>query len=114
MHIEKHPRYRRYDVENCAVVKTQHLDDQTTLEPALSNTAELLQELFDVLLKDRVLVLPGRIFAVGRAGANLADKTPFFRATFAGNEEGIEKALVQFGKTVKAFFEDDQGGTRDY
>ncbi len=65
----------------------------------------LLQEFFDALVADRVLVMPGYLFAVAGRDFRTEDNCSFMRATFAGNLAEIEAALTQFGKTTIEFFE---------
>lgn len=63
--------------------------------------AELIEELFQFFITKNLLILPANLFAAVVPGLpnapgvpNIQDRSNFFRATFAGNTEQIEKASV--------------------
>ncbi|KAK8846884.1 hypothetical protein IAR55_005974 [Kwoniella newhampshirensis] len=71
-----------------------------------TNTAELMDELWNYLVQEGgVLVLPAKSFLVPKPGADQTEGFNFFRATFAGDHEGIDKALAAFGVGIKKWFE---------
>ncbi len=78
IHIEKHPRY----VEHGPVPASNGYKSTTVPAPH-TNAGELMQELWDACLKNKVLLLPGKLFAVQKmdGSANILDKTNFMRST---------------------------------
>ena len=99
IHLEKHARY------TCDNEQTQR-----------TNTTELMQELFDLLIAEGCLMLPGKFFSVPHLlpaefepskQLKLVEpsRSNFLRATFAGSEEEIEAALCRFAKVLKQFFQ---------
>lgn len=65
---------------------------------------ELMSELFELFLTRKLLVLPASLFKASLAPSALDDKCNFFRATFAGDTEQIEKALEIFGIVIEEWF----------
>ncbi|ORY25323.1 pyridoxal phosphate-dependent transferase [Naematelia encephala] len=73
--------------------------------PTTSNTGELMDELWQFLVEEsNVLLMPAKIFMVEKAGEDRTERLNFFRATFAGDVESIEKSLKSFGEGVSKWF----------
>lgn len=90
-----------------------------------TNTAELMQRLFDHAINEHVLVLQSSMFAAypafsldfakvadGKAQAALAedeallsDRACFLRVCYAGNYEQLDLAAQRLGVAVKRFFD---------
>ncbi|WWD22194.1 hypothetical protein CI109_106685 [Kwoniella shandongensis] len=117
--VTKHPRFRRTPlpigggpvdlgsdtVENDTTVTPPGLETKTESTEYTTNTSELVDELWSFLLEQHtVLVLPAKAFLVSKPGVDRSADLNFFRATFAGDHEGIDKALAAFGKGIKAWF----------
>lgn len=86
INLEKHPRF----------VST----------PSSSNTSTLMEEIFDALVAQNLVVYPGRQFTIESPGYEV----PFFRLTFAGEREETEKGIEIFGRVVRTFFEEGPEG----
>ncbi|KAH7910284.1 pyridoxal phosphate-dependent transferase [Hygrophoropsis aurantiaca] len=103
VHFERHPHYR------------SGLRDATSSAVApRTNIETLLLALFEKCMENDVVVMPSSIFSIpedpmwignDNQHVPIRDRTKFFRATFAGTEENIEKGMVRFGRTLKDFFE---------
>ncbi|KAH7911421.1 pyridoxal phosphate-dependent transferase [Hygrophoropsis aurantiaca] len=103
VHFERHPHYR------------PGLRDATSSAVApRTNIETLLLALFEKCMENDVVVMPSSIFSIPEDSmwigndnqhVPIRDRTKFFRATFAGTEENIEKGMVRFGRTLKDFFE---------
>ncbi|WVR08403.1 hypothetical protein IAU60_005458 [Kwoniella sp. DSM 27419] len=75
-------------------------------ETSASNAGELMDELWHYLINEGgVVLLPAKVFIVEKPGVDQPNNLNFFRATFAGDLETIDKALAAFGRAIKAWFE---------
>ncbi|KIJ62494.1 hypothetical protein HYDPIDRAFT_114625 [Hydnomerulius pinastri MD-312] len=97
VNLDRHTRYR--------VMETS-----TVPGGPISNTAELMDELFRKLLDCGLVMMPASTFAIvdrtGRAtnDSHIADRVNYFRATFVGTDETIENGLTIFGRGLEEFF----------
>lgn len=91
INIEKHPRYRK---------------DQA----GKSNSRALTEELFNHVREAGVMMMPGYVFAIVDAEENgsgpnaIDERSNYFRTTFVGIEETMEKGMAIFGGAVREFF----------
>ncbi|KAF8590039.1 L-tyrosine:2-oxoglutarate aminotransferase [Ramaria rubella] len=101
IHIENHPRFL--------------LTDPLPQTGPKTNTKELLDEIFKSCYNSGLLVMPGGLFAMQPTDKSIADMIssedhitdrPYFRTTFVGTDETIEKGLTVFGQVLKQFFID--------
>jgi aromatic amino acid aminotransferase I len=96
INLDRHPRYK--------------VLEDTRLGGPVSNTAELMDELFRKLLDCGLVMMPASTFAiVDRSGCvksddHIADRVNHFRATFVGTDETIENGLTIFGRGLEEFF----------
>ncbi|KAF8129835.1 pyridoxal phosphate-dependent transferase [Boletus edulis] len=97
INLDLHPRYKE-------------LEHTKLLVGPVSNTAELMDELFRKLLECGLVMMPASTFAiVDRSGcvqseSHIADRVNYFRATFVGTDETIEDGLAIFGRGLEEFF----------
>jgi len=115
INLDRHPRYRV-------------LEDTKLLGGPVSNTAELMDELFRKLLDCGLVMMPASTFAiVDRSGrvqsdTHIADvrllllyglhsraddgrqRVNYFRATFVGTDDTIKNGLTIFGRGLQEFF----------
>lgn len=115
INLDRHSRYRV-------------LEDTKGLGVPVSNTAELMDELFRKLIDCGLVMMPASTFAiVDRSGrvstdSHIADvclpafasvvfeandrrqRVNYFRATFVGTDETIENGLTIFGRCLDEFF----------
>jgi len=100
IHIEGHPRFVVTDPAPKTGPKT--------------NTVALMDELFQSCVKAGVLIMPGVLFAMIPTDKSVAEQASsenhildraFFRATFVGIDETIEKALGIFARVLNDFFQ---------
>ncbi|KIJ26428.1 hypothetical protein M422DRAFT_212501 [Sphaerobolus stellatus SS14] len=93
VNIEKHPKY--------------HVNDVSPKYGPKTNAKGLLDELFGLCVARGVLVMPGALFAIqtptGSSENHILDR-PYFRMTFVGVDETIEKGVTLFGKALLEFF----------
>lgn len=118
--VSKHPRYTRTSLQTgAAELKIDSAPSEAGDVPGLhpkqsetesdeaytTNTLELIDELWKFLLDEYdVLVMPARLFQVEKPGVDQTDRLNYFRATFAGDRDDIEKALKALGKGVEEWF----------
>ncbi|GFZ49099.1 hypothetical protein JCM24511_06849 [Saitozyma sp. JCM 24511] len=70
-----------------------------------TNTGELMDELWKYCIDEGgVLLMPAKLFQVVKPGVDQTHRLNFFRATFAGDKDTIEKAMQAFGKAVQDWF----------
>lgn len=97
INLERHPRYRKF-------VKSDKPGVPVT------NTAELMADLFRKLLDCGLVMMPASTFAiVDQTGlvstdSHISDRANFFRATFVGTDEVIEDGLKIFAHGLEDFF----------
>lgn len=118
--VSKHPRYARTPIQTgAAELKIDSTPEEAEVVPGLhpkrsegesaevytTNTSELIDELWRYLLDEHdVLVMPAKLFQVEKPGVDQTDRLNYFRATFAGDRDDIEKALKALGKGVEEWF----------
>ncbi|KAG6332903.1 hypothetical protein ID866_6190 [Astraeus odoratus] len=97
INLDRHPRYR----------KTEQLEAPGG---PVSNTAELMNELFRKLLDCGLVMMPASTFAMvdqtGKvtASSHITDRVNYFRATFVGTDEIIQNGLRLFARGLEEFF----------
>ncbi|KAH9950244.1 pyridoxal phosphate-dependent transferase [Amylocystis lapponica] len=102
VHVERHPRFR------CDLRREDRAARTNT------NTKALMEELFERLLDDDLVVMPGSMFAVMTDERFVDREDPiedhlhYVRLTFAGTEETMEKGITILGKVLRAFFADEK------
>nr|XP_019051283.1 hypothetical protein I302_01732 [Kwoniella bestiolae CBS 10118]OCF30213.1 hypothetical protein I302_01732 [Kwoniella bestiolae CBS 10118] len=119
--LTSHPRYRKTIIGNPSDAAVNlaldtvgqekevapGLEPKHTTEPNqyTSNTGELIDELWNHLIEHgKVVLLPAKVFIVGKDGVDQSEDLNFFRATFAGDLENIDAALKAFGDSIKDWF----------
>ncbi|KAF9246413.1 pyridoxal phosphate-dependent transferase [Melanogaster broomeanus] len=107
--FELHPRYRSKPYAGGSPITPR------------TNTEDLSLELLQKFLDSDVVVMPAKPFAIKENDLwveNLVthvprlDRIKFFRATFAGTEETIERGMTRFGKAIKEFFQEPRIAAR--
>jgi aromatic amino acid aminotransferase I len=63
-----------------------------------------MNELFELFLERKLLVIPAAMFKATVGPSELDDRANFFRATFAGETAQIESALEIFGRVIEEWF----------
>ncbi|OCF33567.1 hypothetical protein I316_04639 [Kwoniella heveanensis BCC8398] len=117
VNVTAHPRYKRLPVatasESAIRLGLDTVGDEPSIPPGLevkqnddaaytSNTGELIDELWNYLIEQGgVVLLPAKVFSVNKPGVDQSDDLNFFRATFAGDLDNIDKALAAFGKAIQ-------------
>ncbi|EJD53205.1 L-tyrosine:2-oxoglutarate aminotransferase [Auricularia subglabra TFB-10046 SS5] len=101
--IDKHPRYESAPVANGA--STNGTAGQTR-----DNTLELMDECAEFVFDSGLAVMPAATFAILPSYRRLSADTSMqglnhFRATFAGTDDTMEKALKILGAALTAFFQ---------
>ncbi|KAI6026069.1 pyridoxal phosphate-dependent transferase [Pisolithus marmoratus] len=97
INVERHPRYRKSEKSDKPGVP-------------ITNTAELMNDLFRKLLDCGLVMMPASTFAiVDQTGqvptdSHITDRVNFFRATFVGTDEVIEDGLKIFAHGLEEFF----------
>ncbi|WVQ95770.1 hypothetical protein IAU59_002869 [Kwoniella sp. CBS 9459] len=120
VNVAAHPRYKRLPLANASEsairLGLDTVGDEPSVPPGLevkqndeaaftSNTSELVDELWNYLIEQGgVVLLPAKVFGVDKPGVDQYDDLNFFRATFAGDLENIDKALAAFGKAIQEWF----------
>ncbi|WVF68081.1 hypothetical protein IAT40_002844 [Kwoniella sp. CBS 6097] len=121
VNVAAHPRYRRSPVANVSEsairLGLDTVGDEPSIPPGLeikhnddsaftSNTEELIDELWNYLIEQGgVVLLPAKVFSVDKPGVDQSDDLNFFRATFAGDLDNIDKALAAFGRATQEWFQ---------
>ncbi|KAL4064656.1 pyridoxal phosphate-dependent transferase [Scleroderma yunnanense] len=95
--LERHARYRK-------------IESPEYPGGPVSNTAELMNELFRKLLDCGLVMMPASTFAMPDLtrrrsdDGNISDRVNYFRATFVGTDEVIENGLKIFSRGLEEFF----------
>ncbi|KAH7921371.1 PLP-dependent transferase [Leucogyrophana mollusca] len=103
VYFERHPRYR----------SEPPVAGSSTVAPR-TNVEVLLLELLEKFIELDVVIMPSVLFAIeehprwiddGARHVPIRDRTRFYRATFAGTEETIEKGMTRLGRALREFFD---------
>ncbi|KAH9848028.1 L-tyrosine:2-oxoglutarate aminotransferase [Lenzites betulinus] len=103
--LERHPRFvRSTDVEAAA------RQPEGSLRAARTNTATLMEELFDACVRGGIVVSPASMFVLTTdtryddLPTPIEDRSYYIRTTFAGSEETMEAGVPILGRVLNEFF----------